>query len=142
MEAQKIVVPTNRDRWISIIILYVPPVRGEAAAGQWEEAMDQLRGLNATNDRLWCGDFNAHHEVWDPLRQADGRGEDLVDLIAERSIATLNDGSPTRYDRQDRLNAAGRSTPDVSMVPMDEWERMFWRTLEDLSSDHVPILIT
>ena len=36
----------------------------------------------------------------------------------------------------------GRSTTDVSMVSMEEWERMSWRTLEDLSSDHIPILIT
>ena len=142
VKKQQIVVPTSRDRRINIINLYVPPVRGEAAAGQWEEAMDQLRYLNISNDTLWCGNFNAHHEVRDPLKQADGRGEEMVDLMAEGLMATLNDGSPTRYDRQDKLNAAGRSTTDVSMVPMEEWERMSWRTLEDLSSDHVPILIS
>ena len=64
--------------------------------------------------------------------------------MEQRSLITLNDGSPTRYqrfEREDRPGGPGRSAPDVTVIAMEGSGEVGWATLEDLSSDHVPVLI-
>ena len=103
-------------------------------------ALEQLRAVEVRRGTIWCGDIKAHCDMWDPYAQADRRGEEFVELLTERGLTTLNDGSATKYERTERGNA-GRSVPDVTMVRMEECEGVTWRTIEDLSSDHVPIEI-
>ena len=42
---------------------------------------------------------------------------------------------------QTEEGGAGRSAPDVTVVRMEECEGVLWNTIQDLSSDHVPIEI-
>ena len=96
--------------------LYIPPVRGEDAGREWEAALRHLEGFPTGDYTLWCGDLNAHHELRDPFAGADRRGNDLVELMDQRSLITLNDGSATRYQRPRVISA--RSVNNI-----DERER-------------------
>ena len=87
------------------------------------------------------GDINAHSDIWDPSVQSSRRGEDVVELLAENGLVTLNDGNAMRYERADRGGGAGRSAPDVTVARVEECEGVLWNTIQDLSSDHVPIEI-
>ena len=95
--------------------------------------MGQLRDLEGT---IWCGDINAHSDIWDPYMQSYRRGEDVVE-----ELVTVNDGSATRYERAERGNVVGRSAPDVTVVRVEEIVGVVWNAIEDLSSDHIPIEI-
>ena len=88
---------------------------------------------------VWCGDVNAHNELWDPFLQHDRRGDDV---LAERGLISLNDGSGTRYDRTERQDAEGKSAPDVSIVRMGESKKVTWKVEETMSSNHIPIFMT
>ena len=90
---------------------------------------------------MWRGDINSHKELWDPHVELDRRGEDLEDMLMERGLITLNDGSAKRYDRRDAGAAASISAHDVTVARMEQGERFSWRVLQDLSSDHLPVLV-
>ena len=141
LEAQTIVVPREGTHNLEITNLYIPPARGEGAMEAWRGALRQLEELELHQGSLWCGDINAHNEIWDPHMVPDRRGEELVELMAERGLATLNDGSPTRHDRRENRDAPGRSAPDVSITKLEECERFQWEVITDLSSDHLPVMI-
>ena len=141
LEAQRISIPNGTRSSYDLVNFYVPPVRGEGAVEEWRVALNQLRALRVQEGTMWCGDINAHNDIWDPYVQPDRRGEDVVELLAEKGLATLNDGNATRYERADRGGGAGRSAPDVTVVRMEECEGVLWNTIQDLSSDHVPIEI-
>ena len=51
----------------------------------------------------------------------------------------LNDGKPTRTARFQQ--GCGLSAPDITIVNSDAADRFSWQPLNELSSDHSPILI-
>ena len=44
---------------------------------------------------LWSRDFNAHHTSWDENSEEDALEEAQVEMMADDSLATLNDGKGT-----------------------------------------------
>ena len=61
--------------------------------------MEDLERLPRGRDVLWSGDFNAHHPSWDENSEEDALGEALVEMMADYSLASLNDGKGTWYAR-------------------------------------------
>ena len=144
LEGQRTIIPLTGGRRARLLNLYASPVRGEEAGREWRTALRHLEGLPTGETTLWCGDLNAHHGLWDPFVDADGRGNDLVELMEQRSLITVNDGSATRYqrfEREDRPEDPGRSVPDVTIVTLEGSSEVRWSTLEELSSDHIPVVI-
>ena len=99
--------PLTRGKTATLLNLYAPPVRGEDAGREWEAALRHLEGFPTGEATLLCGDLNVHHELWDPFAGADRRGNDLVELMEQCSLITLNDGSATRYQRFEREDRPG-----------------------------------
>ena len=56
----------------------------------------------------------------------------------DNEMVTLNDGSPTHFSR----SSGTESAPDVTIVHASRMERFEWKVIDDLGSDHKPILIT
>ena len=139
LKAQAVVIPKEGSRSYEATNFYIPPARGEGEMENWRGALRQLSTVELREGALWCGDINAHSELWDPYLEPDKRGEELEELLTERGLATLNDGSATRYDRWELEGATGRSVPDVTVARVEESERLEWMVVEDLSSDHLPI---
>ena len=116
LETQRITIPNGARASYDLVNFYVPPVRGEGAMEEWRRVVGQLRDLEAQEGTIWCGDINAHSDIWDPYMQPDRRSEDVVELLVERGLVTINDGSATRYERAERGNVVGRSVPDATVV--------------------------
>ena len=67
------------------------------------------------------------------------RGAELYNWVEENEMAVLNDGKPTRAARFKQ--GCGLSAPDITIVNSEAADRFSWQPLNDLSSDHSPILI-
>jgi len=88
-----------------------------------------------------CGDINAHSILWDDTRankEPDQRGIVVEDWLADNNMLAVNDGKPTHDSR----SAGTASAPDVTLVHTTMMDKVTWETVNDLSSDHRPIIIT
>ena len=84
--------------------------------------------LEARGPSVICGDFSAHHVSWDEHAQGMPRGAELYNFVEENETAVLNDGKPTRAARF------------ITIVNSEAADRFSWQPLNELSSDHSPIL--
>ena len=67
------------------------------------------------------------------------RGADIYHWVEENEMAVLNDGKRKRAARfQQRC---GLCAPDITIVSSEAADRFSWQPLNELSSDHSPILI-
>jgi hypothetical protein len=83
------------------------------------------------------GDVNAHSTTWfSPYN--DNRGSKLEEIINQSNHIIINEDQPTRvpFDRDQRT-----TSPDVTAVPSELALNATWRTLHQLASDHLPIVI-
>ena len=85
------------------------------------------------------GDFNCHHPLWDSIGISDPRGEEVFDWVISSDVLPLNDpDAPTLLHR----SSGSRSSPDISFAPSSLALSCSWEVLQDLGSDHLPILLT
>ena len=87
------------------------------------------------------GDTNAHSLLWDDSWEkpdADERGRVIENWCASNNMAPINDGKPTRKCRKDGKGTA----PDQAFVHASKLDKFTWEVVDDLSSDHSPIIIT
>lgn len=85
---------------------------------------------------ICLGDLNAKHPIWG-CSTANQRGNELLDMIDDRSFTILNDGSPTHFSYSYNTKEA----LDISIVSSDLGPGCGWTVLENLGSDHLPVLI-
>ena len=83
-----------------------------------------------------AGDVNAHHPSWDPFKDSTATGRLLDEWASDAGMVVLNNGLATRWD----LTTASPSAPDVSWVGAGEADRCRWSVLEDIGTDHMPVL--
>ena len=95
--------------------------------------------LEARGPSVICGDFNAHHVSWDEYALGMPRGAELYNWVEENEMAVLNDGKPRRAARFQQ--GCGLSAPDITIVNSEAADRFRWQPINELSSDHTPILI-
>ena len=86
---------------------------------------------------LIAGDFNGHSKLWDNHQPSDKRGDDIVDFTLHNNLFLCNKGTPTRINR----GTGGMSSPDVTLASASLADKITWTTLDDLGSDHMPIVI-
>ena len=83
-----------------------------------------------------AGDTNAHSQLWDDSVSsgvADKRGKVLENWLAVKNMTHINHGSPT--------HTAG-TAPDTSFVSPGLLDKTEWKTVNELASDHIPIILT
>ena len=98
----------------------------------------QLTQLDATQNTLILGDPNAHNTSWLTTQQTDARGTLYTQHLSSLQILNNTD-TPTRKPYNIHTQ---QTSPDVSLATPDIALRSTWTTLHELSSDHLPILIT
>ena len=88
---------------------------------------------------LFLGDYNGHHSNWS--NKIDSRGTQILDVILDKNLFVLNDGTPTRFQL---VNGNLRnSSPDISIITSDISMKFTWSvTKECLGSDHSIIKIS
>lgn len=83
------------------------------------------------------GDFNSHHQAWG-CTKSNYYGEELLKIIDDFNLCTLNNGSPTRLTRP----TEGKSAIDLSICTPSLAPSLTWHTLSSTyGSDHFPIII-
>ena len=85
------------------------------------------------------GDFNCHHSLWDLRCTSDPCGEEVFDWVVSSDLLPHNDPDiPTLLHRF----SGSRSSPDISFAPSSLAFSCSWEVLQDLGSDHLPILLS
>ena len=138
LEKLHVTIPTTRRQHLTIANSYFPP-----ASSNYVQIMEDRQAcmdtLEARGPSVICGDFNAHHVSWDEYAQGMLRGAELYNWVEKNEMAVLNDGKPTGTNRFQQ--GCGLSATDITIVNSEAADRISWQPLNELSSDHSPILI-
>ena len=87
---------------------------------------------------LICGDFNAHHEMWDDRTPSNSSGRNLVNAVIEVNCSLLTPKNlPTHY----HLQTNSFSTLDLVFLSTNLFNISEISLEDDLDSDHYPVLI-
>ena len=80
------------------------------------------------------GDFNCNHPFWDSRGTFDHHGEEVFDWVISSDLLPLNDS--------DTPTCLHRSSPDIFFAPSSLALFCSWEVLQNLGSDHLPILLS
>ena len=115
-------------------------VSESVVAAEIESDFDTRR-WPAKNFDIIGGDLNAHSISWDNSmagKNADRRARIIEDWATDNNMVVMNDGTPTHVSR----SSGSQTTPDVTLAHASIVDRITWRKLQGIGSDHIPILIT
>ncbi|GIY22810.1 RNA-directed DNA polymerase from mobile element jockey [Caerostris darwini] len=118
---------TWRGKPLNILNMYHPP----DATGLPNNLANLLIGST-----ICIGDLNAKHTVWG-CSSDNKRGCDLLNLIDDKGFLFLNDVTPTHSS----FSYNTREALDVSFVSPDNSPSCNWSVLDNIGSDHLPVLI-
>lgn len=139
-EWMSIEIPTKGNQKIRITNIYVPPIRTGEYGAQRDDVFNTDKWPNKRCD-LILGDVNAHSPLWSnelENGQSDARGEIIENWMAANDMACINDGSTTRTNR-----ATGtESTPDTAFAHSSLLDKLSWKVINELGSDHKPVIVT
>ena len=114
-----------------------PPIRSSPTDGRTDSFSPSI--LPSSRNLFILGDFNCHHPLWDLRGTSDPCGEEVFDWVISSDLLPLNDpDTPTLLHR----SSGSRSSPDISFAPSTLAFSCSWEVLQDLGSDHLPILLS
>ena len=117
--------------------MYAPPIRSSPTDGRIDSFSPSI--LSFSRNLFILGDFNCHHPLWDSRGTSDPRGEEVFDWFISSDLLPLN--GPDTHTLLHRFSGR-RSSPDISFAPSTLVLSCSWEVLQDLGSDHLPILLS
>ena len=110
-----------------------------------ERSSDNNREMAGRSERLSTRRPKCSLPLWSRVMEVEEnwrgldteRGEMVEDWVAENNMVVLNDGSPTLNHK----NSDKDSAPDITMVHASKADKFSWKTIDNLGSDHKPIVI-
>ena len=127
----------NNSSSLSFFNVYVPPICSSPSDGITDSFSSFI--LSSSRNLFILEDFNYHHSLWDSRGTSDPRGEEVFDWVISSDLLPLNDPYiPTLLHR----SSGSRYSHDISFVPFSLALSCFWEVLQDLGSDHLPILLS
>ena len=122
---------------MSFFNVYAPHIRSSPTDGRTDSFSPSI--LPSSRNLLILGDFKCHHPLWDSRGTSESRGEEVFDWVISSDLLPLNDpDTPTLLHR----SSGSRSSPDISFAPSTLAFSCSWEVLQDLGSDHLPILLS
>ena len=122
---------------MSFLNVYAPPIRSSPTDGRTDSFSPSI--LPSSRNLFILGDFNCHHPLWDSRGTSEPRREEVFDWVISSDLLPLNDpDTPTLLHR----STGSRSSPDISFAPSTLAFSCSWEVLQDLGSDHLPILLS
>ena len=122
---------------MSFLNVHAPPIRSSPMGGRTDSFSPFI--LPSSRNLFILGNFNCHHPFWDSRGTSGPRGEEVFDWVISSDLLPINDpGIPTLLHRF----YGSRSSPDISLAPSSIALSCFWEVLQDLGSDHLPILLS
>ena len=126
----------NNSSSVSFLNVCAPPIRSSPTDGRTDSFSPSIL---LSRNLFILGDFNCHHPLWDSRGTSDPRGEEVFDWVISSDLLPLNDpDTPTLLHR----SSGSRSSPDISFAPSTLAFSCSWEVLQDLGSDHLPILLS
>ena len=117
--------------------MYAPPIHSSPTDGRTDSFSPSI--LPSSRNLFILGDFNCHHTLWDSRGTSDPRREEVFDWVISSDLLLLNDpDTPTLLHR----SSGSCSSPDISFAPSTLALSCSWEVLQDLGSDHLPILLS
>ena len=117
---------------MSFLNVYASPIRSSPTDGRTDSFSPSI--LPSSRNLFILRDFNCHHPLWDSRDTSDPRGEEVFDWVISSDLLPLNDSNtPTLLHR---------SSPCISFAPSTLAFSCSWEVLQDLGSDHLPILLS
>lgn len=129
-EQEYVVVKVWAERKELVIVNYYNPCKRLEL-----NKLEEIEGQNSSNV-VWCGDFNGHNVLWGSDR-TDINGQVIEELLDEKYLVCLNDGSSTRID----VNTGKESVLDLTLVSNSIASVCDWLVYQEgtVGSDHYPI---
>ena len=122
---------------MSFLNVYAPPIRSSPTDGKTDSLSPSI--LPSSRNLFIPGDFNSHHPLWDSRGTSDPRGEEVFNWVVSSDLLPLNDpDTPTLLHG----SSGRRSSPDISFASSSLAFSCSWEVLQDLGSDHLPILLS
>ena len=114
-----------------------PPICSSPTDGRTNSFSPSI--LPSSRNLFILGDFNCHHPLWDSKGTSDPCREEVFDWVISSDLLPLNDpDTPTLLHR----SSGSRSSPDISFAPSTLAFSCSWEVLQDMGSDHLPILVS
>ena len=122
---------------VSFFNVYVPPIRPSPTHGRTDFFSSSI--LPSSRHLFILGDFNCHHPLWDSKGTSDPHKEVIFDWFISSDHLPLNDPDTSTFLNR---SAGSRSSPDISFAPSSLGIPCCCEVLQDLGSDHLPILLS
>ena len=127
----------NNSSSLSFLNVYAHSIRSSPTNGRTNSFSPSI--LPSSRNFFILGDFNCHPSLWDSRGTSDPRGEEVFDWVISSDLLLLNDpDTPTLLHR----SFGSRSSPNISFAPSSLALSCSWKVLQDLGSDHLPILLS
>ena len=95
--------------------------------------------LPSSRNIFILGKFNCHHPLWNSRGTSDPREEEVFDWVISSDFLPLNDpDTPTLLHR----SFGSCYSANISFAPSSLAFSCSWEVLQDLGSDHLPILLS
>ena len=117
---------------LSFLNVYAAPIRSSPTNGKTDSF--SLSIFPCSRNLFILGDFNCHYSPWDSRGTSDSRGEEVFDWVISSDLLPLND--------PDTPTLLLRSSPGLFFAPSSLAFSCSWEVLQDLGSDHLPILLS
>ena len=125
----------NNSSLVSFLNVYAPPIHSSPTDGRTDSFSPSIL---PSRNLFILGDFNCHHPLWDSRGTSNPHGEGVFDWVISSDLLPLNDPeTPTLL----HCSSGSRSSPDISFAPSTLAFSCSWEVLQDLGSDHLPILL-
>ena len=122
---------------MSFVNVYAPSICFFPTNGRTDSFSPSI--LPSSRNLFILGDFNCHHPLWNSRGTSDPRREEVFDWVISSDLLALNDlDTPTLLHR----SSGSRSSPDISFASSFLALSCSWEVLQDLGSDHLPILLS
>ena len=127
----------NNSSSVSFLNVYAPSICSSPMDGRTDSFSPSV--LPSSRNLFILGDFNCHHPLWDSRGTSDPHGEEVFDWVISSDLLPLNDpDTPILLHR----SSGSRSSPDISFAPSSLALFCSCEVLQDLGSDHLPILLS
>ena len=114
-----------------------PPIRSSPTDGRTDSFSPSV--LTSYRNLFILSDFNCHHPLWDSRGTSDPCEEEVFDWVISSDLLPLNNpDTPTLLHR----SSGSRSSPDISFTLSSLALSCSREVLQDLGSDHLPILLS
>ena len=121
----------NNSSSLSFFNVYALPICSSATDSRTDSFSPSI--LPSSRNLFILGNFNCCHPLLDSRGTSDSLGEEVFDWVISSDLHPLND--------TDTPTLLHHSSPDISFAPSSLAFSCSWEVLQDLGSDHLPILL-